>query len=373
MSGAGRAKEWGHIFTKFGISLVNPENTDERTEVKIAAGNSWRSVSRAEIDYAQANRQENVPMAAGNSMREDQLPTQCDENALSFSNSTRRLAASTPELRSVEHTNDATFSMQVFKTNVFIWKMFNVLVDESRHPSWAEFQVELGNLQEHKIRWNWILFQHCSEVGNGAFWSDSERKMSGTFITFLGEIGGKSKSMCLCWFRSMGWTDERHSRSDRKMDKSSGRTQVVFVLPRCSGIDGEAIEVEWKTSLSFSSVSLIQEIQRDLEIEWKTNDENCTPNPEKIKNYAMKFSQGHWRFLGPRSEESGLNILHSLKQENLIKHPTKWNSDLKKLVIVYSKSFSALNRGILKQKKSKETIHFNGDSSNTTLVSNTAF
>ena len=50
-------------------SLFNPENTDERTEVKIAAGNSWRSVSRSEIEYAQANRQENVPMAAGNSMR----------------------------------------------------------------------------------------------------------------------------------------------------------------------------------------------------------------------------------------------------------------------------------------------------------------
>ena len=55
------------------ISLVNPMNTDERTEVKIAAGNSWRSVSRSEIEYAQTNRQDNVPMAAGNSMREEQL------------------------------------------------------------------------------------------------------------------------------------------------------------------------------------------------------------------------------------------------------------------------------------------------------------
>ena len=104
------------------------------------------------------------------------------------------------------------------------------------------------------------------------------------------------------------------------------------------------------------------------DIEWETNDENCTPNPEKIKNYAMKFSQAHWRFLGPRSEESGLKILHTLKQENLILQPTKWNSDLKKLVIVYSKSFSALSRGILKQEKIKEIIHFNGDSSNTELL-----
>ena len=28
----------------------------------------------------------------------------------------------------------------------------NVLVDESRHPSWAELFDEFGNLQEHKIR-----------------------------------------------------------------------------------------------------------------------------------------------------------------------------------------------------------------------------
>ena len=35
----------------------------------------------------------------------------------------------------------------------------------------------------------------------------------------------------------------------------------------------------------------------------KTNDENCISTAEKVKNYAMKFSQGHWSFLGPGSEE----------------------------------------------------------------------
>ena len=45
----------------------------------------------------------------------------------------------------------------------------------------------------------------------------------------------EGKSMCLCWSRSMCWTDEGQSKSNRKMEKSSVRTEVVFVLPRCSG------------------------------------------------------------------------------------------------------------------------------------------
>ena len=64
-------------------SLVNPENTDERKEVVMAAGNSMRSASRSEIGCSQASRQETVPVAAGNSMREDLTPnTQERENIL---------------------------------------------------------------------------------------------------------------------------------------------------------------------------------------------------------------------------------------------------------------------------------------------------
>ena len=89
------------------------------------------------------------------------------------------------------------------------------------------------------------------------------------------------------------------------------------------GIDGEAIEVELKIFPGFSTLSILQENQKDLEekniqpesfedriifmsmfndILWKTDDENCISNAEKVKNYAMKFSQGHWTFLGPGSE-----------------------------------------------------------------------
>ena len=32
--------------------------------------------------------------------------------------------------------------------------------------------------------------------------------------------------------------------------------------------------------------------------DWKANDENSMSNAEKVNNFAMNFSQGHWTFLG---------------------------------------------------------------------------
>ena len=69
------------------------------------------------------------------------------------------------------------------------------------------------------------------------------------------------------------------------------------------GIDGEAIELEWKSVPGFSSFSILQKIQKDLarkniqpeefedciifmsmfnDIDWKKNDEKCISNAEKI-------------------------------------------------------------------------------------------
>ena len=74
------------------------------------------------------------------------------------------------------------------------------------------------------------------------------------------------------------------------------------------GIDGEAIE--WKIVPGFSTLTILQEIQKDLEknniqpedfSDWdifmsmfndmvrKTDDENRVSNTEKVKNYAKRF------------------------------------------------------------------------------------
>ena len=91
------------------------------------------------------------------------------------------------------------------------------------------------------------------------------------------------------------------------------------------GIDGEAIEFEWNIFPGFSSLKILQEIQRDKErknikpeeftdriimsmfddIDWtiRGNDENCTSNAEKVKDYAKIFLQGHRTFQGAGSEK----------------------------------------------------------------------
>ena len=77
------------------------------------------------------------------------------------------------------------------------------------------------------------------------------------------------------------------------------------------GIDGEAIEFEWKMFPGFSSLSILHEIQQDSEkrkihpeefkdriifmsmfndIDWKKEkDEKCISNAEEVRNYDMKF------------------------------------------------------------------------------------
>ena len=59
------------------------------------------------------------------------------------------------------------------------------------------------------------------------------------------------------------------------------------------------------------------------DIEWETVDENCISNAEEIKNYAMRFEQGHRTFLGPGSEEKWYGDSHDLK-DNGIAQPASW-------------------------------------------------
>ena len=219
--------------------------------------------------------------------------------------------------------------MEADKTNVY--GFFCDFVDESRHPLWAELCVEFGTLQGHEIRGYWECLEHYSKVGNGTFWRNSECETSGVFITFLGEIGisqwssyqmDEGKSMCLCWFRSMCWTDERHSRSNRKMERSNGRTQVVIVLPGCSGYRRRS---NWIRVEKFPRIFIIVYSSRNParlgekgnpargvqghgtifmsmfnDIEWKTKDENCISNGEESQELRNEILARSLDILGSR-------------------------------------------------------------------------
>ena len=104
------------------------------------------------------------------------------------------------------------------------------------------------------------------------------------------------------------------------------------------------------------------------DIVWNANDENCVSNAEKVKNYSKRFSAGHWTLLGPGSKEKWYgNTNHDRKGQ--------WNCTAEKMVQQFKetghlvfKGISALSRGVLKQKKGRTFIHFNGDSMNTELL-----
>ena len=133
-------------------SLVNPENTDERKEVETAAGNSVRSASRSEVGYSQVSRQENVPIAAGNSMREDQHQTHSDERKHSSSNSTRRRVASKPELRNMEYTNRQYMSKIFQQYTNRLLNGSNLILHKTKtsHETGEKFVKILGTIAQSK-------------------------------------------------------------------------------------------------------------------------------------------------------------------------------------------------------------------------------
>ena len=105
------------------------------------------------------------------------------------------------------------------------------------------------------------------------------------------------------------------------------------------GLDGEPIDFEWKISPGATVLDFLSEIQADLqgkhvtpenfsarivfmtmfndiELEKKGNEDSCPITSGKIKDYASKFNDGHWAFLG-RGEGSewyqGFTTNHKVK------------------------------------------------------------
>ena len=91
------------------------------------------------------------------------------------------------------------------------------------------------------------------------------------------------------------------------------------------------------------------------DIEWK-NDENCTSNAEKVKNYSKRFLPRHWTFQCPGSEKRWYGDSQG----------RQWDRTANKMVQQFketghptSTATSALSRGMLKQRRGKSTILFN--------------
>ena len=125
-------------------SRINPESADERKEVVRLTRQRVLPNSNSEIGHPQASRQENSQRASRKLVPENPNRTESDERTYSDSKSSRKLAASSPELKNMEWTNhhymskifqclqkklemsatNATFSMDAYKTNVLMLRVF---------------------------------------------------------------------------------------------------------------------------------------------------------------------------------------------------------------------------------------------------------
>ena len=140
-----------------------------------------------------------------------------------------------------------------------------------------------------------------------------------------------------------------------------------------------------------SPLKILQEIQKDIErknikpeeftdriifmsmlndIDWskRGNDEICISNAERVKDFAKRFLQGHWTFLGSGSEKKWYG-------GSSYPHKGEWDSTASEMVQRFKetghpvfKSASALSCGLLKRKKGFESLHFNGYTVNTELL-----
>ena len=103
----------------------------------------------------------------------------------------------------------------------------------------------------------------------------------------------------------------------------SGFLETLKDLDR---IDGEPVEFEWKNFPGFTTLGILDEIQKMMteskcepeqfkgriifmpmynDIDWTTrgNKENCIANAPRVTEYARRFTRGHWSFLEPGSEK----------------------------------------------------------------------
>ena len=120
--------------------------------------------------------------------------------------------------------------------------------------------------------------------------------------------------------------------------------------------------MEKQLSLSGIFLQIFQKIQTDLR---ERNNEPERFTDHIIKNYAKRFSRGHWTFLGPGDEKKWYGTLLHTPEGKWDSAATETVERCKDTCHPAFKSISALSRGILKKKNNRDTIHFNADVSNT--------
>ena len=184
-------------------SLVNPVNDDEE-RVCQAPGNWMLGDWKSEVENSQVSRQEKVLQATRKLGQKDQTPNKVWREPFRRKETCcilTRVKTHGIHVPSTHGKDLSKFGEEVVNVcnqrNFLNGRIQNEcidmgivfrFVDESRHPLWAGFLDEFGNLQEHKIREYLECIQHYSKVDKGTFRRNPECRMVGIFITVMDEV-----------------------------------------------------------------------------------------------------------------------------------------------------------------------------------------
>ena len=156
-------------------------------------------------------------------------------------------------------------------------------------------------------------------------------------------------------------------------------------------VDGEPMEFESKNFPGFTTLGILDEIQKimaeskcepehfkgriifmsvynDIDRTKRGNKENCNSNAHRNTEYARRFTQGHWSFLGPGSEKKWYGT-HAHKPDR------EWEMTAEGMMLNFAESghpvfraTSALERELRSKDKGKKSIHVNGSEETIELI-----
>ena len=222
------------------------------------------------------------------------------------------------------------------------------------------------------IDWQQLMWRETTLLTDKAvqFATEKNRVFSDSVLC----LGGISQEPVEAWESKIKWFIE--SRHFRELDR----------------IDGEPMEFEWKNFPGFTTLGILDEIQKMMtelkcdpehfqgriifmpvynDINWgkRGNKDTCVANSFDVADYARKFMRGHWSILGPGSEKKWYGT-HVCKPDG------QWDEVAENMMINFAerghpifRASNAVERGELKSKgKGMKTIHFNGRDETTELI-----
>ena len=120
-----------------------------------------------------------------------------------------------------------------------------------------------------------------------------------------------------------------------KQLNSSGHFSRIFDIV-CSSRDPERLGGEEHPTSEFQRLDDFLSMFKDSL--YKSDDQNCISNDEKVKNDGMGFLPGHWTLMGPRSEKRWYGDTHGGRWDRTV---NKMVQQLKEIVHPFVTATSA--------------------------------